>query len=161
MSLTRVSLEHVYCINLVSNHILIRFIRFVSRFTVHFCNAIYFSTIFSTLCKWFTKILCFGCKDLNTAIISTKRNVEKAMLLAFQKKKAMLLVQSTSCSGEGARNICALPAKFCTLYCNKLIIIPPTLLLQVHFRGEYSVLLERSTLSLTKLLLFFYVLRGD
>ena len=42
------------------NHVLIRLIRFVSQFTVHFYNTIYFSTIFSTLCKWFTKILRFA-----------------------------------------------------------------------------------------------------
>ena len=43
----------------MSNHILIRLIRFVSRFTVHLCNAIYFLTTFTTLYKWFTKILYF------------------------------------------------------------------------------------------------------
>ena len=59
MSLINLSLEHVYCSNLVSNHVLISLIRFVSRFTVHLCNAIYFSTIFSTPCKRFTKILRF------------------------------------------------------------------------------------------------------
>ena len=46
----------------MSNHILIRLIRFVFRFTVHLCNAIYFSTTFSTACKRFKKnwILHFG-----------------------------------------------------------------------------------------------------
>ena len=44
-------------------------LRFVSRFTVHLCNAIYFSTIFSTPCKRFTKNLYFGFLDLNMAYI--------------------------------------------------------------------------------------------
>ena len=57
MRLSNPSLEYVYCSNLVSNHVIIRLIRFVSRFTVHLCNAIYFLSIFSTPCKWFTKIL--------------------------------------------------------------------------------------------------------
>ena len=43
----------------MSNHVLIRLIRFVSRFTVHLCNTIYFSIIFSTSCKQFIKILYF------------------------------------------------------------------------------------------------------
>ena len=59
MNLINPSLEHVYCSNLVSNHVLIRLIRFVSRFKVHLFNAIYFSTTFSTPCKRFTKILRF------------------------------------------------------------------------------------------------------
>ena len=42
-------------------------IRFVSRFTVYLCNAIYFSTIFSISCKQFTKILHFAFWDLNRA----------------------------------------------------------------------------------------------
>ena len=41
----------------MSNHVLIRLIRFVSRFTVHLCNAIYFSTTFSTPYKQF-KFFC-------------------------------------------------------------------------------------------------------
>ena len=69
MSLINILLEHVYCNNLVSNHVLIMLIRFVSQFTVHLCNAIYFLTTFSTPCKRFTKILRFGCKYLNTALI--------------------------------------------------------------------------------------------
>ena len=44
----------------MSNHVLIRFIRFVSRFIVHFYNTIYFSTTFSTPCKRFTKFLRFA-----------------------------------------------------------------------------------------------------
>ena len=42
MSLIKETLEYVYCSNLVSNHALIRLIRFVSQFTVHLCNTIYF-----------------------------------------------------------------------------------------------------------------------
>ena len=53
----------------MSNHVLIRLIRFVSRFTVYLCNAIYFSTTFSILCKRFIKILDFAFWDLNRAII--------------------------------------------------------------------------------------------
>ena len=55
---------------MVSNHIVIRFIRFVSRFTVHLCNAIYFFTTFSTPCKRFTKILYFAFWDLNKALLA-------------------------------------------------------------------------------------------
>ena len=60
MSLIKQSLEHIYCSNLVSNHVLIRLIKFASRFTIHLYNAIYFSTTFSTSCKRFIKILCFA-----------------------------------------------------------------------------------------------------
>ena len=67
MRLINSSLEHVYSSNLVPNHGLIRFIRFVLRFTVHLCNAIYFSTIFNTPYKRFTKILHFEFLDLNRA----------------------------------------------------------------------------------------------
>ena len=68
MSLTNPSLEHVYCsITVMSNHVIIRLIRFVSRFTAHLCNAIYFLTTFSTSCKRFTKILHFVFWNLNKA----------------------------------------------------------------------------------------------
>jgi hypothetical protein len=49
MSIIEESLEYVYCSNFVSNHALIRLIRFVLQFTIHLCNAIYFLIIFSTL----------------------------------------------------------------------------------------------------------------
>ena len=48
----------------MSHHVLIRLIRFVSRFTVYLCNAIYFLTIFSILYKRFIKILYFSFMDL-------------------------------------------------------------------------------------------------
>ena len=92
ISLINSALEHVvYCSNLVSNYILIRLIRFVSRFTIHLCDAIYFSTAFSILCKRFTKILRFRCKDLNTALVSStvvstttwQRYSEQPLLLVF------------------------------------------------------------------------------
>ena len=51
----------------MSNHVLVRLIRFISRFTVHLCNAIYFLTTFSTPCKWFKKNLHFALWDLNKA----------------------------------------------------------------------------------------------
>ena len=44
----------------MSSHVLIRLIRFVLRFTVHFYNAIYFSTKFSIQCKRFKKKLHFA-----------------------------------------------------------------------------------------------------
>ena len=65
MSLIRELLEYVYCSNLLSNHVLIRLIRFVSRFTTHLCIAIYFLTIFNTLYNRFTKILHFAFWNLN------------------------------------------------------------------------------------------------
>ena len=65
MSLINPSLEHVYCSNLVSNRAIVSLIRFVSRFTVHLCNAIYFFTTFSTPYKRFIKILHFAFWDLN------------------------------------------------------------------------------------------------
>ena len=43
----------------MSNHVIIRLIRFVWRFTIHLCNAIYFSTTFSTPCKRFIKNFAF------------------------------------------------------------------------------------------------------
>ena len=49
----------------MSNHILIRLIKFVSRFTVYLCNTIYFLTIFNTSCKGFIKILYFMFWNLN------------------------------------------------------------------------------------------------
>ena len=65
MSLINPSLEHVlqyYCSNLVSNHVIISLIEFVSRFTIHLYNAIYYLTIFSTSYKLFKKfyVLHFG-----------------------------------------------------------------------------------------------------
>ena len=63
MSLINHSLEHVYYSNLVSNHIIIRLIRFVTRFTVHLCNTIYFLTTFSIPYKRFTKNWSFGSKQ--------------------------------------------------------------------------------------------------
>ena len=73
MSLINSSLELVYCSNLVSNHVLIRLIRFVSRFTIYLCNAIYFSTIFSTPWKRFIKILYFVFWDLNRDLEGERR----------------------------------------------------------------------------------------
>ena len=67
MSLINPSLDYIYCSNLVPNHVLIRPIRFVSRFTVHLCNAIYFLTTFSTPYKLFKFFLYFGFMDLNRA----------------------------------------------------------------------------------------------
>ena len=75
MSLINPSLEHVtvacYCINLVSNYVIIRIIRFVSRFIVHLCNAIYFLTT-STPYKRFTKNLHFAFWDLNKAQVEKR-----------------------------------------------------------------------------------------
>ena len=51
----------------MSNHGLIRLIKFVSRFTAHLCNAIFFSTTFSTPCRRFTNLLKFWSLDLNKA----------------------------------------------------------------------------------------------
>ena len=51
----------------MSNHVIIRLIRFVPWFTVYLCNAIYFLTTFSTPCKRFTKFLHFAFWDLNKA----------------------------------------------------------------------------------------------
>ena len=75
MSLINPSLEYIYCSNLVSNHVLIRLIKFVSRFTVNLCNAIYFSTIFSTTCNRFKKIcildfLIFGRESLTFEVLN-------------------------------------------------------------------------------------------
>ena len=53
----------------MSNHVLIRLIRFVSRLTTHLCIAIYFLTIFSTSYKRFTKILHFAFWNLNKALL--------------------------------------------------------------------------------------------
>ena len=49
---------------------LIRLIKFVSRFTVHLYNAIYFLITFSTTYKRFIKILRFAFWDLNKALES-------------------------------------------------------------------------------------------
>ena len=53
----------------MSKHVLIRLIRFVSRFTIHLCNVIYFLTTFNIPCKRFTKILYFVFWDLNRAYV--------------------------------------------------------------------------------------------
>ena len=49
----------------MSGHDLIKFIRLVSRFTIHLCNAIYFSTIFNVPCRRFTNFLDFRILELN------------------------------------------------------------------------------------------------
>ena len=51
--------QRSFTVAIVSNHGLIRFIRFVSRLTIYFYNTIYFLTIFSTSYKRFIKILRF------------------------------------------------------------------------------------------------------
>ena len=48
MNLIDPSLEVVYCSNLISNYSLIRFIRFVSRFTDKLCNAFFISSRFKS-----------------------------------------------------------------------------------------------------------------
>ena len=62
-------LLQIYCNNLVSNHVVIMLIRFVSRFIVHLCNAIYFLTIFNTSYRRFTNFLNFRILDLNTTLV--------------------------------------------------------------------------------------------
>ena len=51
MSLINPSLEVVYCSNLASNYDLIRFIRFVSRFTGSSRNAFFISSKFKSPCR--------------------------------------------------------------------------------------------------------------
>ena len=56
----------------MSTHVLIRLIRFVSRFTIYLCNAIYFSTTFSIPCKRFKFFLHFDFMNLIRAYIYEK-----------------------------------------------------------------------------------------
>ena len=49
MSLIDPSLEIVYCSNLASNCVLIRFIRSVSRFTDKLCNVFFISSRFKSI----------------------------------------------------------------------------------------------------------------
>ena len=67
----------------MSNHVLIRLIRFVSRFTIYLCNAIYFLTIFSTPCKRFTKILYFTFWDA----LFGRRGAKSRLGLSTTKEK--------------------------------------------------------------------------
>ena len=63
--------------NLVSQDVLIRLIRFVSRFTVHWYNAIYFSTTFNTPYKRFTKFFAFCVLDINKVKIAIESNTSQ------------------------------------------------------------------------------------
>ena len=77
MSLIYPSLEHVYY-------------RFGSRFTIHLCNTIYFSSTFSTPCKWFTKILHFAFLDLNRALVSYPKENRYAWIKVHEQKVELL-----------------------------------------------------------------------
>ena len=59
----------------MSNYVLIRLIRFVSRFTFYFYNAIYFLTTFSILCKRFIKILRFAFTGFKHGLKKFKMNL--------------------------------------------------------------------------------------
>ena len=98
MSLINSSLEHVNCSNLVSNHVLIRLIRFVSWFTIHLCNAIYFSTTFSTLCKRFTIFFAFCLYDRTLPKLRVWATYVIRLLtqLAYYAHKCFLLFLSNS-----------------------------------------------------------------
>ena len=50
LKLINLSLVNVYCSNLVSNHSLIRLIRFISQFTSKLCNLFFISSRFNTPC---------------------------------------------------------------------------------------------------------------
>jgi len=65
MSLINLSLEIVYCSNLASNYGLIKFIRFVSRFTGKLCNAFFILSRFNSAyrCRIFFRILNFATKQ--------------------------------------------------------------------------------------------------
>ena len=86
MSLINSSTDHIYCSNLVSNHVLVSLIRFVSRFTVYLCNVIYFSTIFNIPCNRFTKILHFDFWEVKTDRDSRIR-ADKASQGRWQRDK--------------------------------------------------------------------------
>jgi len=77
----------------MSHHDLIRFIRFVSRFTFHLCNAIFFPTTFNTSCKRFTKFLEFWSLELNTPLVYL-------FLFFFNYTLLSLVVWSAGGAGE-------------------------------------------------------------
>ena len=105
MRLINSSLEHVYSSNLVPNHDLIRFIRFVLRFTVHLCNAIFFPTTFNTPCKRFINFLKFWSLKLNTALfqICPISNLFASNKMCQYFFLFHLFVHVTSASGAGQR----------------------------------------------------------
>ena len=82
----------------MSNHVLIRLIRFVSWFTVHLCNAIYFSTTFSTLCKRFTNFFAFCLYDRTLPKLRVWATYVIRLLtqLAYYAHKCFLLFLSNS-----------------------------------------------------------------
>ena len=65
MSLINSSLEVVYCSNLASNYGLIKFIRFVSRFTGKLCNTFFILSRFNSAyrCRKKFRILNFATKQ--------------------------------------------------------------------------------------------------
>ena len=71
-----------------------RLIRFVSRFTIYLCNAIYFSTTFNTSCKWFIKILHFVFWNLN-------RPQFQAILSLYQFQAIFLCQAGKTLSSDG------------------------------------------------------------
>ena len=56
MSLINLSLEIVYCSHLESNYDIIRFIRFVSRFTDKLCDVFFILSRFKSPCRYQKKI---------------------------------------------------------------------------------------------------------
>ena len=66
MRLNNPSFEVIYCINLASNYILVRFIRFVSPFTDSSRNAFFISSRFKSPCRYRNFFLEFGILQPNT-----------------------------------------------------------------------------------------------
>ena len=80
------------------NHVLIRLIRLVSRFTVHFYNAIYFLTIFNTLYKRFIKFLYFAFTGFKQGGLKTR-----ARGRAEQRLQTRLLNRAAQITTGGVR----------------------------------------------------------
>ena len=69
MSLINPSLEVVYCSNLASNYDLIRFIRFVLRFTNKLCNVFFILSRFKSPYRCRKKNLEFETSQVNKRIV--------------------------------------------------------------------------------------------
>ena len=76
MSLINLSLEHVYCSNLVSNHSLIMLIRFISQFITKLCNLFF---ILSKLILHAYKIL-FRCDRFGILNFATKQDLRECLV---------------------------------------------------------------------------------
>ena len=115
MNLINLSLEIVYCSNLVSNYGLIRFIRFVSRFTDKPYNAFFISSRFKSPCRCriFFGILNVATKQAVSAFFSLYAHCHIASPCCLSEEirdgeRSRCMVQYSCCLLLSQSQVCAM-----------------------------------------------------